>query len=146
MIRLALGPLRDPLKSPHRGADFGEVLEEQIVILNRPFDAVEHLAGHALIGTDEQEELLMAVGEAPDARRFRERRFPAPSRHREREELALEHGRFDLLDRLDVIVAPRERKGFRQVRFAEAAEALAALITPRGIHHRWQIADLASGF
>ena len=146
LIRLSLGTLRDPLQRSHRGAHLRKIFQKRIVVFNLPLDAVQHAARDLLIGADEQEELLVAVHKAPRARGFGKRSFPAPARERERKQFASQYRGLDLRDGPNVIVAPGERKRFRQVRLAKEPKVLAALIATSRIYDGRQIADLAGGF
>jgi hypothetical protein len=61
LIELARRPLVNPVQRPDWPADLGEVLLQQIVVLQFRLDALEHVLGVLFVGADEGDELPMPI-------------------------------------------------------------------------------------
>ena len=143
-LELAARALVDPLKRADREAHLREVVEEEVVVLELGLDRLEHARGVLLVAADECHELPVPVEERPEAGRLAEARLSRAAGHRHREEPALEDGVLDAADDAEVVVAPGEPEGLREVPLAEGAEVGSARGLPRGVGHLGKLADVAA--
>jgi hypothetical protein len=116
-----------------------------VVLLEVAFDAVEHLAGDRLVGTDQHHELPVAVEHGPDAGPLRHRALARATGHGEGEQLAPQDGGLNLGDRREVVGAPRQRERLAGVGLAEAAKVSLATGPAGRVFRAWDRADVAAG-
>jgi hypothetical protein len=137
--------LVDPFERADWEADFREVVEEEVVVLELRLDGLEHARSVLLVASDQRHELPVSVEERPEASRLAEARLPRAAWHGHREESALKDGVLDAADDAEVVLAPGEAEGLREVALAEGSEVGAARALPRGVGHLGQLADVAAG-
>jgi hypothetical protein len=143
-VELAIAAIGDSIEGLDWKHYLGVIRKEQLVSIEFHLDRFEHIAGMALVATNEAYELTMAVKNRPNASTFTNRSLATPPRHCHREKPPSQNRLLDPVDDLQVIIRPSQMERQRKIALAEVSKIDSCLGFSLGVCNLRKLSDVTT--
>jgi hypothetical protein len=143
-VELAIASVGDSIKRLNGKNNLGVIRKEQLVSIELHLDRFEHIAGMALIATNETYELSVAIENRPNASTFADGGLAATSRHCHREQSPPQYRLLNPVDNLQVIIRPSQMKRQWEIALAEVAKVRGCLGLSLGVCYLRKFTDVTA--